>query len=47
MTLLAVFGIGMMEIICLLGGVAVVGVVIVGVLVALAATNRSKDDRRE
>ena len=47
MTLLAIFGIGMTEIICLLGGVAVVGVVIVGVVVALAATNRSKDNRRE
>ena len=47
MTLLAIFGIGITELICLLGGVAVVGVVIVGVIVALVATNRNKDDRRE
>ncbi len=47
MTLLAIFGIGMTELLCLLGGVAVVGVVIVGVVVALVATNRNKDDRRQ
>jgi hypothetical protein len=47
MSLLAMFGIGIMEIIILLGCVGIFGAIIVGVIVAIAAANRGKDDRRE
>ncbi|MBC7857087.1 MAG: hypothetical protein IAF94_26960 [Pirellulaceae bacterium] len=47
MSLIAVFGIGIIEIIIILGLLAVVGAVIVGVIVATVAANRGKDDRRQ
>lgn len=47
MSLLAMFGIGIMELILLLGCVGVLGVIIVGVVMAIAIANRGKDDRRE
>ena len=45
MSLLAVFGIGIMELICILGCVGVFGVIVVGVIVAVAAANRGNNDR--
>ena len=47
MSLLAIFGIGMTEFILLLGCFGVFGVIIVGVIVAIVAANRGKDDRRQ
>jgi len=47
MSLLAVFGIGFSELVCVLGCVGVFGVIIVGIIVAVAVANRGKDDRRE
>ena len=47
MSLLAVFGIGMTELVCILGCFGVFGVIIVGIIVAVAAANRGRDDRRE
>ena len=47
MSLLAVFGLGITELIILLGCVGVFGVIIVGVVVAIAIANRGKDDRRQ
>ena len=47
MSLLAVFGIGITELILLMGCVGVFGVIIVGVVMAIAIANRGKDDRRE
>lgn len=47
MPLLLMFGIGMMEIIILLGCFAVFIAIIVGVIVAITAANRGKDNRRE
>lgn len=47
MPLLAMFGIGMIEIIILLGCCAVFGAIIVGVVIAISAANRGKDDRRK
>ena len=47
MSLLAVFGIGMTELILLMGCVGVFGVIIVVVVMAIAIANRGKDDRRE
>jgi hypothetical protein len=46
MSLLAVFGIGMTELILILGCFGVFGVIIVGVIVAVVAANRG-GDRRE
>ena len=47
MSLLAIFGIGMTELILVLGCFGVFGVIIVGVIVAILAANRGKDDRRQ
>ncbi|MCE9525734.1 MAG: hypothetical protein K8R36_06740 [Planctomycetales bacterium] len=47
MSLLAVFGIGFIELIVLLGCVGIFGAIVVGVIVAIVAANRGKDDRRE
>jgi hypothetical protein len=47
MSLLAIFGIGMTELILLMGCVGVFGVIIVGVIMAIAVANRGKDDRRQ
>jgi hypothetical protein len=47
MSLLAIFGIGITELFILLGCFGVFGVIIVGVIVAIAAANRRKDDRRQ
>ncbi|MFN0016767.1 MAG: hypothetical protein ACKVP0_00825 [Pirellulaceae bacterium] len=47
MSLLAVFGIGMTELILLMGCVVVFGAIIVGVVMAIAVANRGKDDRRQ
>lgn len=47
MSLLAVFGIGMIELIILLGIAVFVGVVILGVIIAILAGNQGRKDRRE
>ena len=47
MSLLAIFGIGFTELVLVLGCFGVFGVIIVGIIVAVAAANRGKDDRRE
>ena len=47
MSLLAVFGIGMTELILMMGCIGVFGVIIVGVVMAIAVANRGKDDRRQ
>ncbi len=47
MPLMLMFGIGIWEIIILLGCFAVFIAIIVGVVVAITAANRGKDDRRE
>ena len=44
MSLLGVFGIGIVEIICLLSGFVILGIVIVGVIVAISASNRGRRD---
>ena len=47
MSLFAMFGIGITELVLVLGCVGVFGVIIVGVIVAIAAANRGQDDRRQ
>jgi len=47
MSLLAIFGIGLTELILMMGCVGVFGAVIVGVVMAIAVANRGKDDRRQ
>ena len=47
MSLLAFFGIGMTELILVLGCFGVFGIIIVGVIVAILAANRGRDDRRQ
>ena len=47
MPLLGIFGIGVIEVIILLGCVAIFGAIVVGIVVAIAFANRGKDDRRQ
>ena len=47
MSLLAIFGIGITELIILLGCFGVFGMIIVGVIVAIVAANQGRNDRRQ
>jgi hypothetical protein len=47
MSLLAVFGIGFTELLVLLIGACVLGIVIIGVVVATVARNQGRHDRKD
>ena len=47
MSLWAFFGIGITELILVLGCVGVMGMIVVGIIVAVASANRGRDDRRD